>query len=76
MTSWYGVLLPAKSPPVVTAKLNAGINEALRAKDVTDSLKRQGLDATGGTPDAFAAHIKTELAKWAKVVKDANIKAQ
>jgi len=75
MTSWYGVLLPAKSPPAVTAKLNAGINEALRAKDVTDNLRRQGLDATGSTPEAFAAHIKTELAKWAQVVKDANIKA-
>jgi len=75
MTSWYGVLLPAKSPPAVTAKLNAGINESLQAKDVIDSLKRQGLDATGGTPEVFAAHIKSELTKWAKVVKDAGIKA-
>jgi len=75
MTSWYGVLLPAKSPQAVTAKLNAGINEALAAKDVIDNLKRQGLDATGGTPEVFAAHIKSELAKWAKVVKDAGIKA-
>ena len=75
MTSWYGVLLPAKSPPAVTAKLNAGINESLQAKEVIDSLKRQGLDATGGTPEVFAAHIKSELAKWAKVVKDAGIKA-
>ena len=74
MTSWYGVLLPAKSPPAVTAKLNAGINESLQAKDVIDSLKRQGLDATGGAPEVFAAHIKSELAKWAKVVKDAGIK--
>jgi tripartite-type tricarboxylate transporter receptor subunit TctC len=69
------VLLPAKSPAAVTTKLNTAINEALQAKDVIDSLKRQGLDATGGTPEAFAAHIKSELAKWAKVVKDANIKA-
>jgi tripartite-type tricarboxylate transporter receptor subunit TctC len=75
MTSWYGVLLPAKSPPAVTVKLNAVINEALAAKDVIDNLKRQGLDATGGTPEVFAAHIKSELAKWAKVVKDAGIKA-
>lgn len=75
MTSWYGVLLPAKSPSAVTAKLNAGINEVLRAKDVTDNLRRQGLDATGGTAEAFAAHIKTELAKWAQVVREANIKA-
>ncbi len=75
MTSWYGVLLPARAPQPVVAKLNAGINEALRARDVIDNLKRQGLDATGGTPAAFAAHIRTELAKWAIVVKDAGIKA-
>ncbi len=75
MTSWYGILLPARSPQTVAAKLNAGINEALRAKDVAESLKRQGLDATGGTQAEFAAHIKSELAKWAKVVKDAGIKA-
>ena len=75
MTSWYGVLLPAKSPQMVTAKLNAGINEALASKDVIDNLKRQGLDGTGGTPEVFAAHIRSELAKWAKVVKDAGIKA-
>jgi tripartite-type tricarboxylate transporter receptor subunit TctC len=75
MTSWYGVLLPARAPQPVVARLNAGINEALRAKDATDALKRQGLDATGGTPADFAAHIKAELGKWAKVVKDARIKA-
>jgi molecular chaperone DnaJ len=58
--------------------------EAKEAYEVlTDEQKRAvydrhghaGLDATGGTPEAFAAHIKSELAKWAKVVKDANIKA-
>jgi tripartite-type tricarboxylate transporter receptor subunit TctC len=75
MTSWYGILLPARSPQAVAAALNAAINEVLRGKDVTESLKRQGLDATGGTQAEFAAHIRTELAKWAKVVRDARIKA-
>ncbi len=75
MTSWYGILLPARSPQVVITRLNTGINEILRQKDEIDSLKRQGLDATGGTPEAFTSHIKSELAKWAKVVKDAGIKA-
>ncbi len=75
MTSWYGILLPARTPQAIVGKLNAAINEALKAKDATDALRRQGLDATGGTPAEFAAHIKSELAKWAKVVKDAGIKA-
>ena len=48
---------------------------ALQERDAIDNLKRQGLDATGGTPEVFAAHIRSELAKWAKVVKDAGIKA-
>lgn len=75
MTSWYGVLLPARAPQPVVAKLNAAILEALRAPDTIELLKRQGLDATGGSPEAFAAHIKREAAKWARVVKDAGIKA-
>ncbi|MBX3649889.1 MAG: tripartite tricarboxylate transporter substrate binding protein [Burkholderiales bacterium] len=75
MTSWYGILLPARTPQAIVGKLNAAINEALKAKDATDALRRQGLDASGGTPAEFAAHIKSELAKWAKVVKDAGIKA-
>ncbi|MCW5576470.1 MAG: tripartite tricarboxylate transporter substrate binding protein [Burkholderiales bacterium] len=75
MTSWYGILLPARTPQAIVGKLNAAVNEALKAKDATDALRRQGLDATGGTPAEFAAHIKSELAKWAKVVKDAGIKA-
>lgn len=75
ITSWYGVLAPARTAPVIITRLNGALNEALRAKDVIDSLRRQGLDATGGTPELFAAHIKSELAKWAKVVKDGNIRA-
>jgi len=75
MTSWYGVLLPARAPQTVITRLNGAIVAALQERDAIDNLKRQGLDATGGTPEAFAAHIKSELAKWAKVVKDANIKA-
>jgi len=75
MTSWYGVLLPARAPQPVITRLNGAIVAALQERDTIDSLKRQGLDATGSTPDAFAQHIKAELAKWAQVVKDANIKA-
>lgn len=75
VTSWYGILLPARAPQSIVAVLNSGINEALRAPDTVKSLQRRGLDATGGTPQEFAVHIKSELAKWAKVVKDAKITA-
>ncbi len=75
MTSWYGVLLPARAPQSVVARLNAAILQALSAPDAIEHMKRQGLDPAGSTPEAFAAHIKSEVAKWARVVKDANIRA-
>jgi tripartite-type tricarboxylate transporter receptor subunit TctC len=75
MTSWYGVLLPARTPQAIVTKLHGAIVKALQAPDVVEQLKRQGLDTRGTTPEAFAAYIKSELAKWAKVVKEAGIKA-
>ena len=75
MTSWYGVLLPARSPQAIVAKLNTAILNALSAPDAIEHMKRQGLDPVGSTPEVFAAHVRNEVAKWARVVKDANIKA-
>ncbi len=75
MTSWYGILLPARTPQTIVTKLHGAIIKALQAPDVIEQLKRQGLDTRGTTPEAFAAYIKSELTKWAKVVKEAGIKA-
>ncbi len=74
MTSWYGVLLPAKTPAAVVNKLNAAIVAALKTQDVEEQMKRQGMDTIGGSPAEFAAYLKSETDKWAKVVKSANIK--
>ena len=74
--SWQGVVAPAHTPRDVVAKLNAEILKIVNAPDMRDRLGKQGADVRTNTPDEFAAFIRTEKAKWAKVVKDANIKVE
>ena len=75
VTSWYGVLGPARMASHVIEKLNAAILNALRAPEVREQMARQGLEPLGSTPAQFGAHLKRETAKWARVVKEAGIKA-
>ena len=72
-TTWFGVLAPAGTPPAIVTKLNVEINNLLRQPEVREQIGRLGADPAGNTPEQFAAHIKTEIAKWAKVIKAANI---
>jgi tripartite-type tricarboxylate transporter receptor subunit TctC len=74
MTSWYGVLLPAKTPAAVVNKLHAAIITALKTPEVIEPMKFQGLDTIGSSPAEFSAYLKSETEKWAKVVKSANIR--
>ena len=75
VSAWYGVLVPARTPNAVVARLNAEILKLLRLPDTVEQMRRQGLDATSSTPQQFAAQIGREVSKWARVVKDAGIKA-
>jgi tripartite-type tricarboxylate transporter receptor subunit TctC len=72
-TTWFGVLAPAGTPPAIVTRLNTEINNLLRQPEVREQIARLGADPAGNTPDQFAAHIKSEIAKWAKVIKAANI---
>lgn len=76
VTVWYGICVPAGTPRRIVAKINADMAKALNAPDLRQRLFLQGVDATPSTPEAFGAFIKSETAKWAKVVKDAGIPAQ
>jgi len=67
--NWYGILTPAGTPKFVVAKLNRQINDILRTPDMIAALVKQGLEAEGSTSDAFSVYLKSEIAKWAKVVK-------
>src|SRR3954471_18917489 len=73
---WYGLLAPAGTPRAVVEKLNRSVGQVLEAKDVTDRLHAQGAEPMRGAPEAFAAFMRQEMAKWAPVVKAANVKAE
>jgi tripartite-type tricarboxylate transporter receptor subunit TctC len=72
--SWYGVLAPAATPREIVGRLNAEINGALRSSEVRERLAALGAEPTGGTPEQFAATIRADTARWAKVVADAAIR--
>ena len=68
-TPWYGVFAPAGTPKPIIAKLHAEIVKALGDKDLQEKMKAQGAEVAHSTPEQFAALIKEELPKWAKLVK-------
>lgn len=75
VTVWFGTVAPAGTPPDVVAKINAEINRILTLPEVKERFTGGGIEIIGGTPESFGALIRKEAATWAKVVKDANIKA-
>lgn len=68
-----GFLAPAGTPKVIIQKLNTEINAALKLPDVKAKLEAAGIDIQGGTPQEYATLIKSDLAKWSKVIKEAGI---
>jgi tripartite-type tricarboxylate transporter receptor subunit TctC len=72
---WYGVVAPHGTPRDIVQLLNAEIVKALQFPDVRDPLAAQAVETVSSTPEEFAAYIKSEIAKWAKVIGDANIRA-
>jgi tripartite-type tricarboxylate transporter receptor subunit TctC len=72
--SWFGLLAPAGTPTPVIAKLHGDIAKIAAQADMRERLAQLGLAAAVNSPDEFAAVIKADIAKWAKVIKDANIK--
>src|SRR5258706_94572 len=67
--NWYGILAPVGTPKEIVARLNAEILKILNIADVKERLSAQGAETFGSTPQEFAAYIRKETEKWAKVVK-------
>jgi tripartite-type tricarboxylate transporter receptor subunit TctC len=72
--AWYGFVAPAGTPKAVVDKLSKEIARVLTLPDVQQVLAAPGLVPVGSTPEQFAQHIKSETAKYGKVIKDANVK--
>jgi tripartite-type tricarboxylate transporter receptor subunit TctC len=69
ISSWWGLLAPAGVPPDILARVHAETVKALNGADVKDRLAAQGAIVATNTPEQFAAHIKSEIANWARIVK-------
>jgi tripartite-type tricarboxylate transporter receptor subunit TctC len=72
--NWYGLVAPAKTPRPIIAKLNAAAVAAMKTAEVREKLAPQGAILVGDSPEEFTDYIRSEIAKWAKVVQAAGIK--
>ena len=71
--NWYGMVAPAGTPAAIVATLNKIATEAMRDPAVKEKLASQGAELVGDTPEHFRSFIDTEIARWAKVIKDAGV---
>ncbi len=74
-TNWSGLVVPAATPPSAIARLNAELGRALRNAEIQEKLKTHGMSPAPGTPEQFSALLQSESARYAKVVREAEIKA-
>lgn len=75
ITSWFGLLAPAATPAPIVARLNGEMAKVLARPDVKATLGAQGLEVAASSPEQFAAHIKSEIARFTKIARAAGIKA-
>jgi len=76
LTNWFGLVVPVGTPPDRIAKLYADVAKALPQKEVGEKFTEMGADPVGSTPEEFGAFMKAESAKWARLIKEANIRAE
>ena len=75
-TSWFALMAPLGTGAPIVAKLNAEIVKMVAQPATKGQFAKLGIDTVGGTPDALGAIVKADIAKWAKVIKEAGIKAE
>jgi tripartite-type tricarboxylate transporter receptor subunit TctC len=75
-STWYGLLAPAHTPGPAVARLHEGILKILGEAELRERLTDQGFEPVGDSPQEFAAYIRSEIAKWGKVIRDAGIRSE
>jgi tripartite-type tricarboxylate transporter receptor subunit TctC len=75
-TAWFGIFAPAGTPRDIVAKVNADTNALLQAADLRERFAAAGAEPAGGSAEAFAEIVRVETEKWARVIKQANVKVQ
>jgi tripartite-type tricarboxylate transporter receptor subunit TctC len=75
VTAWFGLLAPAATPPEIIGRINAEVVAGFKTPQMKERFAALGADAVGSSPGQLAAFLKTEMAKWAQVVKTAKIQA-
>jgi tripartite-type tricarboxylate transporter receptor subunit TctC len=75
-TTWHGWLAPAGTPSPIIHKLNVELSKAARAPDVAERLATDGGEPVSGSPERFQQHLASEIVRWRKVVRDANIRVE
>jgi tripartite-type tricarboxylate transporter receptor subunit TctC len=74
--TWVGIFVPAGTPPPIVSKINADVNAFLVLPDTRERLASLAFDPVGGTPEGFSGYLRTEVAKWAKVVRETGAKIE
>jgi tripartite-type tricarboxylate transporter receptor subunit TctC len=72
-STWYGLLLPGATPKAVVDRLNSATVKILNSASLKDQFAGQGLEASPSSPGEFGAYLRSEVTKWAKVIKTANV---
>jgi tripartite-type tricarboxylate transporter receptor subunit TctC len=76
VTSWYGLVVPAKTPPAVIEKLNAHLVQILKNPKLAEMFLEDGMELAPTSAQEFNNYMKTEITLWAKVIKDAGLEAK
>jgi tripartite-type tricarboxylate transporter receptor subunit TctC len=76
VTGWYGLAAPAGTPKAAMDRINSETNRALKSAALIEQFRVQGYEPLGGTPDDMNARIKTDVAQWTTIIRDAGIKPQ
>jgi tripartite-type tricarboxylate transporter receptor subunit TctC len=72
-STWWGILAPAGTPAEIVGEINGRLSRALTQRDMTERIAALGADAVGGPPQRLTEHLQSEIPKWRKVIRAANI---